>query len=95
VSAMQDTDVTAIRRSAEKTERWLPELADELGRPGDRRHAFRVLRAVLHALRDRLTVDAAASTVRRTPRRTSARSCPSSSAASSTFHVGTREVHPR
>ena len=60
MSAMQDTDVTAIRRSAEKTERWLPELADELGRPGDRRHAFRVLRAVLHALRDRLTVDAAA-----------------------------------
>lgn len=57
---MDGTDVAALRRSAEKTEQWLRELADELGRPGDRRYAFRVLRAFLHALRDRLTVDAAA-----------------------------------
>jgi uncharacterized protein (DUF2267 family) len=57
---MSGTDVAAIRRSAEKTEQWLRELADELGRPGDLRYAFRVLRAFLHALRDRLTVDAAA-----------------------------------
>jgi uncharacterized protein (DUF2267 family) len=46
--------------SVEKTNQWLDELADELGRPEDRRYALSVLRGVLHALRDRLPVDDAA-----------------------------------
>jgi len=48
-----------IDRSVEKTHVWLNELAAELGRE-DHQYAYRVLRAVLHAVRDRLTVDEAA-----------------------------------
>jgi len=48
-----------IERSAEKANIWLEDVADELG-DGDRQYAYRVLRAVLHVLRDRLTIDAAA-----------------------------------
>lgn len=48
-----------IDRSVEKAHVWLNDLADELG-SGDRRYAYRVLRAFLHALRDRLSVDEAA-----------------------------------
>jgi len=48
-----------IERSVEKTHVWLDEIADQLG-ADDRREAYRVLRAYLHALRDRLTVDEAA-----------------------------------
>jgi uncharacterized protein (DUF2267 family) len=51
--------VEIIDRSVEKTHAWLNELAAELGSE-DHRYAYRVLRAVLHALRDRLTVDEAA-----------------------------------
>jgi uncharacterized protein (DUF2267 family) len=47
-----------IEHSVEKTHIWLKEIAEELG--GDRRDAYRALRAVLHTLRDRLTVDVAA-----------------------------------
>ena len=47
-----------IERSVEKTHIWLKEIAEELG--GDRKDAYRALRAVLHTLRDRLTVDVAA-----------------------------------
>jgi uncharacterized protein (DUF2267 family) len=50
--------VHIIDRSVEKAHIWLKELADELG--GDRAYAYRALRAVLHALRDRLPVDVAA-----------------------------------
>jgi uncharacterized protein (DUF2267 family) len=49
-----------IARSVEKTHIWLNELAVELGAENDRAGAYRVLRAFLHALRDRLTVDEAA-----------------------------------
>jgi uncharacterized protein (DUF2267 family) len=45
-----------IDRSDEKAHIWLNELADELGST-DRQRAYRVLRAFLHALRDRLSVD--------------------------------------
>ncbi|GAA4545025.1 DUF2267 domain-containing protein [Amycolatopsis samaneae] len=38
---------------------WLAAIADRLG-TGDRHHTYRVLRAWLHLLRDRLTADAAA-----------------------------------
>jgi uncharacterized protein (DUF2267 family) len=54
---MKDPDV--IARSVEKTHVWLNELAEELG-TGDRQEAYRILRAFLHALRDRLTIDEAA-----------------------------------
>jgi uncharacterized protein (DUF2267 family) len=51
--------VDIIDRSVEKAHIWLNELADELGST-DHRYAYRVLRAFLHALRDRLSVDEAA-----------------------------------
>lgn len=47
-----------IDRSAEKANLWLKDMAAELGE--DRSAAYRALRAVLHVLRDRLTVDEAA-----------------------------------
>ena len=51
-------DVTIIERSVEQTNIWLAELAEEL--EGGRGEAYRALRAVLHALRDRISVDEAA-----------------------------------
>lgn len=48
-----------IDRSVEKTNIWLRDMAFELGRDS-RADAYRELRAVLHTLRDRLTVDEAA-----------------------------------
>lgn len=48
-----------IERSVEKAHIWLDEVAGQLG-TDDRRQAYRVLRAYLHALRDRLTVDESA-----------------------------------
>lgn len=51
--------VDAFDTTLEKTYAWLNELADELG-TGNRRQAYEVLRAFLHALRDRLPVESAA-----------------------------------
>jgi len=48
-----------IGQSVEKTNLWLNELCDELGTQ-DQKTAYRVLRAYLHAVRDRLTVNEAA-----------------------------------
>jgi len=48
-----------IQHSVEKTHIWLKEIAKEFG-GDDRQYAYRALRAVLHTLRDRLTVDVAA-----------------------------------
>jgi uncharacterized protein (DUF2267 family) len=56
---MSDVNPSIVERSAEKTHIWLAELAEELGGE-DRQYAYRALRAVLHALRDRLPVDVAA-----------------------------------
>lgn len=56
---MTDADPSIIERSVEKTHVWLKEIAEELGGE-DRHYAYRALRAVLHALRDRLPVDVAA-----------------------------------
>jgi uncharacterized protein (DUF2267 family) len=56
---MSDRDPAIIERSAEKAHVWLGEVAAELG-VDDRHYAYRALRAVLHALRDRLTIDVAA-----------------------------------
>jgi uncharacterized protein (DUF2267 family) len=60
VTDVATTDVTMIEESAQKTRRWLDELAEELGRPGDQKYALRVLRGFLHTLRDRLPVPEAA-----------------------------------
>ena len=53
---MTMTRLEVLDRSIEKTYVWLNDLAEELG-TNDRRHAYRVLRAFLHALRDHLSVD--------------------------------------
>lgn len=53
------SDVEIIARSVEKTNVWLKELAEEL-ETDDRQYAYRVLRAFLHAVRDRLMVNEAA-----------------------------------
>ena len=53
------SDVDIIDRSVEKTNVWLNDLCEELG-DDDRRAAYRVLRAYLHAVRDRLMVNEAA-----------------------------------
>jgi uncharacterized protein (DUF2267 family) len=56
---MSLTSVDGIERSVHKTNRWLSELAKELGTE-DREEAWRILRAYLRLLRDQLTVDEAA-----------------------------------
>jgi uncharacterized protein (DUF2267 family) len=53
---MSTTHVEIIDRSVEKAHIWLNDLAEELG-TDDRQHAYRVLRAFLHTLRDRLPVN--------------------------------------
>jgi uncharacterized protein (DUF2267 family) len=53
------THADIVDRNVEKTNLWLSDLADEL-ETDDRQAAYRVLRAFLHAVRDRLTVDEAA-----------------------------------
>lgn len=53
------SEPSIVERSVEKAHVWLDEVAAQLG-TDDRRQAYRVLRAYLHALRDRLTVDEAA-----------------------------------
>src|SRR3954452_25606396 len=55
---MPTTHVDAIERSIQKSSEWLHELAGELGT--DEQTAWRVLRAYLQVLRDRLTMDEAA-----------------------------------
>jgi uncharacterized protein (DUF2267 family) len=52
---MSGANVTALARSVQKTNEWLADLAGELG--ADEDEAWRVLRAYLQVLRDRLTVD--------------------------------------
>jgi uncharacterized protein (DUF2267 family) len=52
-------ELSIVERSAEKTNVWLKQIAEELGTE-DRQYAYRALRAVLHTLRDRLPVDVAA-----------------------------------
>lgn len=54
-----DSQPAIIERSAEKANIWLKDVASELG-DGDLQYSYRVLRAVLHVLRDRLTIEVAA-----------------------------------
>ncbi len=56
---MAATHVDTIDRTVQKTYAWLNEIAAALGTE-DRHKAYLVLRAYLHALRDRLSVDEAA-----------------------------------
>jgi uncharacterized protein (DUF2267 family) len=56
---MTEVEPSIIEHSVEKAHIWLKEVAEELG-DEDRVYAYRALRAVLHSLRDRLTVDVAA-----------------------------------
>lgn len=52
---MSVTAIAPIERTVHTTNAWLEELREELSLK-DRLQAYHVLRAVLHALRDRLTV---------------------------------------
>ncbi len=63
---MAQVDPAIIQRSVEKTHIWLNEIAEELGGE-DRQYAYRALRSVLHALRDRLPVDVAANLAAQLP----------------------------
>jgi len=63
---MTQVEPSIIERSVEKTNIWLKELSGEPG-VGDRQDAYRALRAVLHALRDRMTVDVAAKVAAQLP----------------------------
>jgi uncharacterized protein (DUF2267 family) len=56
---MASGTVDSIERTVQKTNEWVADLARELG-TDDRAEAWRVLRAYLQLLRDRLTVDESA-----------------------------------
>jgi uncharacterized protein (DUF2267 family) len=53
---MSVSSLDVFDATVHKTNGWLSELTRALGRP-DRHEAYRALRATLHALRDRLTVE--------------------------------------
>lgn len=55
---MQQTHVTALNHTLEETHQWLEELQRE-GSFETEQQAYSYLRAVLHAVRDRLTVEEA------------------------------------
>jgi uncharacterized protein (DUF2267 family) len=55
---MSATGLEVFDETLHKTNAWLKEIAQVLG--PDRHRAYQALRAVLHCLRDRLTVDEAA-----------------------------------
>ena len=63
---MTTTRLDVIDRSVEKTHVWLNELSEELA-TDDVHHAYRVLRAFLHALRDHLSVNEAAALAAQLP----------------------------
>lgn len=56
---MSQTSLPAFESTTQTTNIWLNDVMDHLGCE-DQHQAYHALRAVLHALRDRLTVDAAA-----------------------------------
>lgn len=56
---MSPTGVPSLDHGIDKTNTWLADIAAGFGST-DRRLAYRVLRAWLHTLRDRITVDVAA-----------------------------------
>jgi uncharacterized protein (DUF2267 family) len=56
---MSATGLEVFDDTIQKTNIWLKEIGETLGRD-NRRLAYRALRAVLHALRDRMTIEEAA-----------------------------------
>lgn len=56
---MSTTGLEAFDATLQKTNIWLSDLMRELGWEGERQRAYLALRSVLHALRDRLTVEEA------------------------------------
>lgn len=48
--------VSTIDRTVQVTSEWLRDLSEKLGVPGDGERAYRVLRAYLHTMRDRLNL---------------------------------------
>jgi uncharacterized protein (DUF2267 family) len=57
---MSATGVAAFDSTLQTTHVWLNEICEELGWPRDPHRAYHALRAVLHALRDRLHPEEAA-----------------------------------
>jgi uncharacterized protein (DUF2267 family) len=55
---MSATGLAVFDETVQKTNTWLKKIAQALG--SDRHRAYQALRAVLHCLRDRLTIDEAA-----------------------------------
>lgn len=55
---MSATGLAVFDETVQKANTWLNEISQILG--SDRRRAYQALRAVLHCLRDRLTIDEAA-----------------------------------
>lgn len=55
---MSATGLDVFDKTVQTTNIWLKEIADDIG--PDRRRAYHALSAVLHALRDRLTLEEAA-----------------------------------
>ncbi|WP_404383043.1 DUF2267 domain-containing protein [Caenispirillum salinarum] len=55
---MSATGLEMFDKTLQETNIWLNEISEHLG--GDKQHAYHALRATLHALRDRLTVEEAA-----------------------------------
>jgi uncharacterized protein (DUF2267 family) len=56
---MSNTGVSAFDSTIQTTNIWLNQILDELGEP-NRQAGYKYMRAVLHALRDRLSVEQAA-----------------------------------
>jgi uncharacterized protein (DUF2267 family) len=56
---MSTTGLEVFDTTLEKTHIWLNEVMAEMGWEHERRRAYQALRSVLHALRDRLTVEEA------------------------------------
>lgn len=56
----QSKNVNAFDKTLQQSYIWVDEIARELGENNNRQKAYSALRAVLHALRDRMTVDEAA-----------------------------------
>lgn len=59
-SIMDTTSIKVFDHTVQTTNVWLRELAEAVGWGDDRQRAYHALRAVLHALRDRMTVAEAA-----------------------------------
>jgi uncharacterized protein (DUF2267 family) len=64
---MSQTSLTPFESTLQTTNVWLNDILERLGWGEDRYRAYHALRAVLHALRDRLPVDQAAALAAQLP----------------------------